>query len=406
MNALKSAVIAAYRAGLAAVDPELKTADALLRLAIDRPSTIIALGKASPAMTRGAATVLGGLLRKAVVVSDHPEEVPDPARLLLGSHPFPDQSSLAAGRAIMAAAEAASPEETLIVLVSGGGSSLADVPAGGMTISDLAETARVLMDAGVPIEQLNRVRRHLSDLKNGKLLEATSAERVITLAVSDVVDGPASDIASGPTIADGSTPVDALRIIADHHLEHLVSPAAIKHLRRGAVSAPPRHEHTIGVIADGIQAAKAAAAHLETAGYAARVADTRLRGDAKEQARHWCALSTNGVTVASGETTMELSGHGLGGRNQAAALAAALAIDGRQTVFAALATDGIDGPTDVAGAVVDGRTASLISAAGLDPYQLLAQDDSHPALAAAHAHVTTGPTGTNVGDLWFVAQSP
>ncbi len=392
----------AYQHAVAAVEPASAVAS---HLTANPPAgdriRIIAIGKAAPAMCRGAAQVLGGRLVGGVAVSDHEETVPAGIELMIGSHPFPDAASLRAGRRILEEA-ASSDHDALLVLVSGGGSALAEVPAGGLGIEDLAATQKALMNAGVPIEGLNTVRRHLSILKHGGV--ARVATRPLTsILISDVIDAPASAIASGPTLADATTPADAAALIRDRGLD--VPGKVLEHLDTAPVSTPPP-DHDWVTVADGASAARAAASFLRASGVEARVVTTRLRGETQVEALAFVAATLKGeVAIAAGETTVHVAGTGSGGRNQHAALAVAIDIEGRaETVFAALGTDGIDGPTPAAGAIVDGSTASRIRQAGVDPGEALARCDSHPALDAAGALVVTGPTGTNVGDLWLAWQ--
>jgi hydroxypyruvate reductase len=227
----------------------------------------------------------------------------------------------------------------------------------------------------------------MSQLKNGGLLAASGAARAITLLVSDVIDADPSVIASGPTLADDSTPSQAEAVIR-HRLG--VDPP-----RLGSRREPGRHHHRWQVIADGTIAAHAAAGVLE-----AEVWTTRLRGESSEQATAMVSARGEGAIVATGETTVTVRGPGVGGRNQEAALAAAIALDGGMGWFAAIGTDGIDGPTDAAGAIVDGGSVDRMRSSGVDPARALASNDSNPALQASGDLVITGPSGTNVGDLW------
>lgn len=402
VDRVREAILGSYEAALSAVAPERTTATALGRLSVPGPVTVIAIGKAAAAMARGAVAVLERAPAEVLIVSDHVEPVPDGARLLVGSHPFPDDRSVVAGRAALYASRTADPDGTVVFLLSGGGSSLAEVPPIGLTVADVARTAQLAMDAGMPITALNAVRRQLSSIKNGQLLAATAAKRAITLAVSDVGNAPSSVIASGPTITDGSAPADAIAALEDHGLLGEVPVAVVDYLRSAAAAGEADIDHHVQVIADGRLAAEAAVDHLGEMSHPARLIGQDLEGYAIASARSLCSALSSTIAVVSGETTMRVTGTGRGGRNQSAALAAAVVLDdGGPAVFAALASDGIDGPTDAAGAIVDHRTVGAIRRAGLDPRRHLGDDDAYPALAAADALVVTGPSGTNVGDLWF-----
>jgi hydroxypyruvate reductase len=388
----RSDLLDAYRAAIAAADPERSVMAALAGRRPEGPVWVAALGKAAPGMMRGAFSVLGGAMVEGLAVSDHLETIPDGVELLVGSHPTPDARSVVAGEALVDFARRVPDDATFLMLVSGGGSALAEVPAHGWTIEEMGALADRLMSAATPISELNTVRRHLSRLKNGGLLRECRAARALTLVISDVIDGKASDVASGPTLADGSTASDAAEVVRRRLGEVVDIPSADP-------LAFPRHESLL--IADCRAAGVAASTRL-----GARVWTASLRGEASIRAREMLAACGPGeVLVAAGETTVTVRGNGLGGRNQEAALAAAIALDGSTGLFAALATDGVDGPTRAAGAVVDGGSISRMRAAGLDPAALLDDNDSHGALEASGDLVITGPSGTNVGDVWFAWRS-
>ena len=390
----------AFDAALLAVDPEESTRAALARTEITPPVTLLAIGKAAAGMARGAVRELGGAVASGVVVMPAENSAPPRLRALIGDHPLPGPGSLMAGRALLQAA-AGAEEGTLLVLVSGGGSALAEVPLPGLSLSDLTATQQALLEAGAPIEDVNTVRRHLSRIKDGGLLREAGVPAV-TLLISDVADAPPSAIASGPTLADATSPSDGLDVLRSYGLADTVPPAVPAALAR-ARAPSPAGSHRWEVVADGARAADAAAAHLAGAGLEVRLVTTSLRGPAERAASELLRRAGPGtVDIAAGETTVTVTGGGLGGRNQHAALAAAIRIDGRRAVFAALGTDGRDGPTDAAGAIVDGSSAARMRAAGVNPSEYLRRCDSYRALMASGDLVVTGPTGTNVADLWFV----
>jgi hydroxypyruvate reductase len=352
-------------------------------------------------MSRGAASILGERLIGGVVVSDHQEDVPPQLRLLLASHPFPDDSSVAAGRVLL---EEASIPGDLLVLISGGASALAEVPVAGIGIEDVAQISRDLMRVGTPIGEINTVRRHLSCLKNGGLLRAAGMKKVVTLLMADVVDDDPASIGSGPTLADHSTPQEALEVIRSAGLR--VSPAVGDHLSKQA-STQPSPDHEWHVVANGSVALGAVERSLQSNGLMTFVYDSSLKGGASTRAIEMIAATPEGqVSVAAGETTVVVTGTGLGGRNQHAALTAALELAGTPGVFAAVGTDGIDGPTTAAGAIVDGGTVARATAAGIDPSFASQHCDSNHALAASGDLLILGPTGTNVGDIWLSWTGP
>jgi glycerate 2-kinase len=403
--AARGLLVRAFRAALEAVEPERVVREHLETQEIPGDVVkVVAIGKAAAGMCRGAAGVLGDRILGGVAVSDHQERVPPGIRLFVGGHPYPDEHSLFAGSAVLAEARHARPDETMLVLVSGGGSALAEALPPGVDLDDVTATHRLLMNAGVPIERLNTVRRHLSTLKHGGLLRASGARTVVTLLISDVVDGPPTAIASGPTLPDESTPADALAVIAEAGLRDRVPTGVLGHLEAAEPPPPPGPHHQWAVVANGSTAAHAVQSELlRSEGLRAPIVTTTLRGEASVQGRRMVEAAQPGMAlIAAGETTVTVRGGGSGGRCQEAALAAALAIDGSTDIlFGAFATDGVDGPTNAAGAVVDGGTVARIRAAGIDPEAALAANDSHRALDASGDLVTTGPTGTNVSDLWI-----
>lgn len=385
-------------AALSVLDPETAVRHALARAEpLGDGVVVAALGKAAPAMARGAAAALGDRVRSCLVISDHEEEVPDGATLMVASHPLPDASSLEAGRRLLA--EVSRPADHVVVLVSGGGSALAELPGAGMALPELVEVYALLLKEGVPIEESNIIRSHVSAIKGGKLAAAASAP-VTTVVLSDV--GPRLDlVASGPTIPATSTPADAVEVLRRRHLLERVPPSVRVALERGE-PVEPRTGRVLSA-GDGATAARAAAEAGAAKGIPTRVTTTSLQGEAAGAAlRALDGVADGEVGVLAGETTVTVRGAGRGGRNQEAALAGAVALAGRSGAFLTFGTDGVDGPTDAAGAYVDGSTAGRIRRAGIDPHAALHDNDSHTALAASASLLRTGPTGVNVADLWLV----
>ena len=380
----------ALRALPQALDPFERTRKVLARLQFPDTVGLVAIGKASRPMTNAAVEVLGDRIVHGVVVDLDPAPL-TPFDVYAGSHPLPDIASEAAGRAALSLAER-TDHEHLLVLVSGGGSAMAEVPKRPLGIDTVASIVDRLMAAGTPIEEMNVVRRHLSELKHGGL-SGRSKVPVTTLAISDVVDGPASTVASGPTLHDESTALDALGIIE----RRLGRPVPQNIHTALATPVPRRRNEGVHVVADRHTAYAVMSRRLAEAGLGDSRA-IRLEGDAADMAR--AIVSLPGLTIGTGETTVTVSGGGQGGRNQHGALAAAIEIDGSDIVLGTFGTDGIDGPTDAAGAIVDGSTYRRLTGVGVDPEDALSRCDSHPALDAGGCLIRTGPTGTNVADVW------
>ena len=372
-----------------------------------------AVGKAAAALARGAASALApGVPRLAVRPAASPP-LDDPAwEERVGGHPLPDTASVAAGRRAAALLAALGPDDRLLALISGGGSACFELPAPPLALADLVATQRLLIAGGLAIDRINAVRSHLSQLKGGGALAATAA-RVTLLALSDVPGDRLETVASGPFAADPATFADALEAVAGL----AVPPAVAARLAAGArgeiaetlKAGDPRLarlQPAPRLLAGNGTAVAAVRAALEADGF--RVETTPLAGEAARAgaelvARGRALAGARVALVAGGETTVTLSadGTGVGGRNQELALAAARALaGGRGELVLAFATDGVDGPTDAAGAVVDGDTWEALRAAGRDPQDDLRRHDSGAALAALPGvRLLTGPTGTNVADL-------
>lgn len=385
------------RAALEAVDPEAATRRSLHDLGLGSETmTIIALGKAAPAMARGAVGVLGSGARSILVVTDHDEPVPDGTELIVSSHPVPDGRSLAAGlRMLDLVTQSPHP---ILFLISGGGSALAEVPAEGLELEDVAATFQAILRSGMSIEDANVIRAHISRLKGGRLAAATR-QPVATILISDVGPDPHL-VASGPTVQCTSTPADALDIIHRHRLD--VPDPVLASLADGR-GAPPLADSPTVMAADGTMAAEAAVDAGRRRNLPIQLLTSSLDGEAGTAMRECLDSFPRGeIAVLAGETTVEVRGDGVGGRNQEAALAAVDVLAGTATSVLTFGTDGVDGPTDAAGAYVDGTTRDRLSAAGIDIDSALARNDSHTALAAVDALVRTGPTGVNVADIWII----
>lgn len=415
-------------AALQAVDPA-RTVKAALRLegrtlrvgphlieltGVDR-ARLLALGKAAVPMAEAAQAVLADLAPTGVAVSPAPRTIPG-IDVIRGDHPTPSSDSLHAGHRLLDGARAAGPTEVAVVLISGGGSALAEVPAGGLDLADLQAVNDALLRCGAPIGAVNTVRKHLSALKGGQLaVQAAKAGALATVILSDVVGSPVDMVASGPTVPDPTRHADAVQVLKRFRVWQDLPAAVRAHLERGAAgeleetpSGGPAFDGRVWTVAaDGAVAARAAADAAASWGMPARVIRTDLRGEAREQGRAMVRahrhMAPGSVAVYAGETTVAVRGSGLGGRNQELALAAALELaEGSDLVVLALGTDGIDGPTPSAGAFADRHTVARGRAAGLDARDHLARNDSHRFLRAVGGTVDCGPTGTNVGDLVFL----
>ncbi len=393
----------------------------------------IAAGKAAHAMAAAASRRFGGAIRSGLVVSSTPGATPPDFDAIVGGHPLPTAASEDAGRRALVLADTVGVDETLLVLISGGASALMAAPADGVTLDDKRATTERLLRGGADIYALNTVRKHLSSIKGGCLAARTKGT-CVALAISDVVGDDLSVIASGPTVADASTFGDALDILRRFGGEAAFPPAVIARLRRGAdrkVPETPKPDDprlartTTRVIGSRRDAMAGVEADAAARGYDVLRIDDPVVGEARTTAvAHLRAAMAQAsgrsrplCIVSSGETTVYVTGHGKGGRNQEFALAASLAWehvgdksgpdrgpDPRQTpiVLASVGTDGVDGPTDAAGALVDSTTLERATAAGLAPGRFLSDNNAYAFFDALGDLIHTGPTGTNVGDLQVI----
>jgi len=381
---------------------------------------LVGCGKASVAMGRAALEQLGDGVAGGALCVPPGQERADLAPLALypAAHPLPDERNLAGATAIGQVARNASGGDLLICLISGGGSAHLMLPTEGLSLDDLRAVTQALLLGGAPIEHLNAVRKHCEQLKGGGLARLAAPANVWALILSDVVGDRLDVIASGPTSPDPTTYADALAVLERY--DSLDASAAVTaHLQAGArgerpETVKPGDEALRGVentiVGTNTLAVSAAAEAASALGFTARPVETPIEGEAREVARQIAGALAERTApdppfavVFGGETTVTVRGQGEGGRNQELALAAALEIEGREgVVIASFATDGIDGPTDAAGAIATGQTCQRAREIGLDPRAYLDDNDSHAFFDLLGDLINTGPTGTNVNDLAFV----
>jgi glycerate 2-kinase len=380
---------------------------------------VIAAGKAAPVMAQAAARWFGPRLRGGVVVAPR-GAVDEPAlESVQAGHPVPDEGSVSGARRALEVAEALAPDETLVVLLSGGASALLAAPADGVSLSDLRAVTAQLLRGGADIEALNTVRRHLSGIQGGWLAARTPGASV-TFAVSDVVGDDPSAIGSGPTVGDSSTFAEALRVLEGYGGLDAYPVSVIRRFERGAageVPETPKPEDprlaraTWRLIGGRGDAMAGALAEAGTRGYAIARISNAVVGEARKAGvtllTAAAAHANNGgrpaCIVSSGETTVRVVGAGRGGRNQELVLGAveALALT-PGALLASAGTDGVDGPTDAAGAVADTGSLARALAAGLRPDDFLRENDAYAFFQAMGDLIHSDPTGTNVGDLQVV----
>ncbi len=374
---------------------------------------ILGLGKASPAMTQPLADLLSDRAARGLLIPKQASVQP-PAGFDLqpGGHPFPDENSLLAGEKARALAQGLGERDLLICLVSGGGSALMTLPHPGLSLDDLRALTSSLLACGARVDEINTLRRHLDQLKGGGLARLAWPARVVGLILSDVVGNPLEAVASGPTAPDPSTRADALGVLEKHGLVEKAPRAIIRCLHTAPETLKPgealfeRVQNV--VVGSSALAAESAQVQARREGLHPILLGVDRQGEAREVGRELSQrLKSAGeprpfCLIAGGETTVTLRGRGRGGRNQELALAAVRELAGLQDIMlVSLATDGEDGPTDAAGAVVTGETLQRGAELGLSPEAFLDDNDAYAYFSALDDLLKPGPTGTNVNDLMF-----
>jgi len=421
----REAARAVFDSALAAGDVRPLVLRALADAPLPPDARVLAVGagKASGAMAAAAEEALGDRLRGGLVAVKDGCLVPTRrVRLVEAGHPIPDARGAAAAREIHAIATSAEADDVLLVLVSGGGSALTPAPVPPITLADKQALTGLLLAAGATIGQINTVRKHCSRLKGGQLARAAAPARVLALLLSDVIGDPLDVIASGPTAPDESTFAHAMGILARFDVRDRVPPAVLDRLQRGVrgeIPDTPKPGDPLfarvdnRVIGNNELIVSAAVARARALGLTPHLLTRALEGEARDAARRLVMLARDikagrgpvrppACVIAAGETTVTVRGHGQGGRCQELALAAAIDMEGLDGVaILAAGTDGSDGPTAAAGGIADGESAGRIRALGDDPTARLDDNDAHPVLARLDDLVVTGPTNTNLLDVYL-----
>lgn len=421
-------------AALDAVDPQsavmrMLQQDASIAEALVKSNRVLAVGagKAAYPMALALEQALGSRLAGGLVVTKDghipsPNEL-DSIKIVQAGHPMPDKRGLQAARQMTGLLQGAGPDDLVFCLISGGGSALLTAPAPGISLADLQQLTALLLHCGAPIQRINGLRKHLETLKGGGLARLAAPARVIALILSDVVGDPLDAIASGPTVPDSTTFADAWDTLDQFGLLASVPPAILAHLQRGLRGEVPEtlkpgdpiFARVTNLLAgSNAQAASAAAEKARTLGWNAAVLTTCQEGEAREVGAKLTQLARKvrstgsplcapACLILGGETTVTVRGSGKGGRNQEVALGAAEGLAGlTDALVVALASDGGDGPTDAAGAVVNGETLARAAALGLEPATALRNNDSYSFFDALGDLLKPGPTRTNVNDLMLV----
>ena len=431
---LKAEAQQIFKAGLRAVDPKeavkrfltveentLHIGEQEINLESFRSIWVIGAGKGSAAMAQAIEEILGDRIVGGIVIVKYGYVAPvERIRLVEAGHPTPDENGWRATQELVELVAKLGSQDLVLLAISGGGSALLPMPMAEITLAEKMMTTNLLLKSGVSIQEMNAVRKHLSQVKGGQLARLVHPATMVSLILSDVVGDPLDVIASGPTVGDPTTFQYCAEVLERYDLWKDLPDSVRLHLRAGVEGRVPEtpkaddpiFEQTSSIlVGTNLQALEAAAAEAERLGYSSMILSSMIEGDTGEAARFHTALACEiaksghplprpACLISGGETTVVVRGKGKGGRNQEFALVAALDLDGLAGVCLLCGgTDGTDGPTDAAGAVVDGATVARALAKGLDPRAFLEKNDSYHFFEHLEDLVITGPTNTNVMDF-------
>ena len=369
---------------------------------------VASIGKAAWRMAKAAGDILGSEISGAVITKyEHSMGEIKGLEIFEAGHPVLDENTLKGTKALLEHVKNLNENDTVLFLVSGGGSALFELPAEGVTLDDMKDITSQLLACGADIVEINTIRKHLSSVKGGRFAQLCAPAHVFMVVLSDVLGDRLDSIASGPAWPDASTSEEALSIVKKYDLK--VKPELMKILSH---ETPKKLDNVTAVITGSVTALCSAACDIaKSKGYTPLVLTTTMTCEAREAGAFMASIAREVLTsgrpvkapcaiIAGGETVVHLTGHGMGGRNQEFALSAASGISGVDgVVIASLGSDGTDGPTDAAGGIVDGKTETILKAKNINISDVLKENDAYNALKAADALLMTGPTGTNVNDV-------
>jgi len=386
---------------------------------------VIGAGKASGMMAKAVEDKIERISEGWVNVPAKTEKAVNLSKIRLNpaGHPIPDEGSINGAKEMLRILSKADERDLVIVLISGGGSALMEYPMEGITLEDLREMNRLLVLSGADIREINTVRKHVSRVKGGRLAEAAYPARVVSLIISDVIGDPLDTIASGPTAPDETTFQDAWEVLRNYSLVEKMPQSVIKVIKDGMEGRIPEtpkpgdpifENVTNMIVANNLKAVQTAEGVLRSLGYNTLVLGSRVQGEARHIGKMLAGLASSikneGIPLSppaallmGGETTVTVTGDGVGGRNQELVLGAVRQIAGLDgVVIASIGTDGIDGSSEAAGAICDGHTLERALREGLKPEEYLKNNDSYSFFSWLGDAIITGPTLTNVMDLMGV----
>ncbi len=390
---------------------------------------VVGAGKASAAMAQAIEEIIGDdKLKAGLVNTKYGHAIPPPSliRVTEAGHPVPDEAGVRGTKEIIRLLNQTTQDDLVLCLLSGGGSALLPCPAEGLTLADKQQVTKRLLECGATIHEINAVRKHLSQIKGGRLAGLAYPSTLISLILSDVIGDDLDTIASGPTVPDSTTFSHCLRILEKYNIKSKIPRAALRLLQKGArgeIEETPKSDDPVFrrkkrtqnvIIGSNILAVRAAKQKADELGYHTLILSSFIEGETKDVAKVHAALAKEilksgnplprpACLISGGETTVTIRGHGLGGRNQEFGLAAAIEIAGmKNVVMLSGGTDGTDGPTDAAGAIADGTTVQRARDVGLNAERSLQENDSYHFFQPLGDLLMTGPTRTNVMDLRLV----
>jgi len=373
---------------------------------------VISIGKAAWNMAKAASENIPHSIDCGIVLTkyDHSQGDIPGFTILEAGHPLPDENTISGTKKIMEAVSGLNEKDIVFFLVSGGGSALFESPAGDLTLDDFLDITDQMLKCGADIVEMNTIRKHLSSVKGGRFAELCAPAKVYCIALSDILGDRPDSIASGPACADASTSEEAFAVVEKYGLK------LTEKMKLQLAKETPKtlSNVTMEITGSVTQLCEDAAKSAQSLGYQTMILTNMLDCEAKEAGKFLASVAKtirkDGLPlkppcaiICGGETIVHITGKGKGGRNQELALAAAEAIDGMEgVVIAAAGSDGTDGPTDAAGGIVDGNTKTRLAEKGISIPSVLTENNSYYALAEADALIVTGPTGTNVNDLYLL----
>ena len=385
---------------------------------------LVGTGKASAAMALSVEEIFGGRLTKGIITTKYGHLLPlNKIKVIEAGHPIPDQKGSEGAKKIQRLLKESGPKDLVIFLLSGGGSALLPFPADHIDLREKQEVTQFLLDSGADIREINTVRKHISLIKGGWLAKWAYPSTVIGFILSDVVGDQLDVIGSGPTVPDPSTFEEAFEILKKYNLLNEISPSIQNHLRwgkEGKIEETPKPGEVVfekvynSLIGSNTLALLEAKREAESLGFNTVILSSSIEGETREAARFHTAVAKEVISsgnpvpkpaciLSGGETTVTIKGNGLGGRNQEFALAGALEISGiEKVVILSGGTDGTDGPTDAAGALVDHTTVQRAKTISLNPKTHLENNDAYPLFQKLGDLLITGPTYTNVMDVRII----